>query len=93
MSSFSPTPAEQAIVSQIFAKADPNGLGIVTGDAAVKAFAASNLSPSILGDIWTIADKENNGFLTRKGVAIAVRLIGHAQTGEKITEDLIDQRA
>ena len=92
MSNFTATQAETALVSQVFAIADPQGLGIVQGDAAVKAFAGSNLSPSVLGDIWTIADKDNNGFLTRKGVAIAVRLIGHAQMGEKVSEALIDQR-
>ena len=91
MSNFTPTQAELALVSQVFAVADPQGLGIVQGDAAVKAFSGSNLSPSILGDIWSIADKENNGFLTRKGVAMALRLIAHVQPGEELSEDLLTQ--
>ena len=41
----------------------------------------SNLPPSVLGEIWTFADADNNGWLTKKGVAVAVRLIGWAQKG------------
>ena len=93
MSSFSPTQAELALVNSIFAVADPQKLGIVTGDKAVETFKGANLPPALLGEVWAIADKENNGFLTRKGVAIAVRLIGHAQKGESIKDSLIDRRA
>ncbi|KAL4244397.1 hypothetical protein ABKN59_010430 [Abortiporus biennis] len=89
MSKFSPTAAEVALVNQIFAQADPQKLGVVTGDAAVKIFAGSKLSPTILAEIWTVADEDNNGVLTRKGVAIAVRLLGHAQRGEQISEALV----
>ncbi|KAL5532930.1 hypothetical protein ACEPAF_4704 [Sanghuangporus sanghuang] len=91
MSSFSPSTAELALVNNVFAVADPQKLGIITGDKAVEAFSGANLPPSVLGEIWTIADKENNGFLTRKGVAIALRLIGHAQKGEKVNESLLER--
>lgn len=92
-SSFSPTQAELALVNGLFAHADPNKLGIITGDAAVKAFGGAKLQPTVLGEIWALADSENNGFLTRKGVAIAIRLIGHAQSGQQVKESLIDSRA
>ncbi|KAJ7584110.1 hypothetical protein C8J56DRAFT_197863 [Mycena floridula] len=36
-----------------------------------------------------LADEENNGWLSRKGVAIALRLMGWAQRGEPITAALI----
>ncbi|KAG6854983.1 hypothetical protein C0991_009806 [Blastosporella zonata] len=88
MSKFSPTPAELTLVSQIFNKADPQKLGILTGDVAVKVFGGANLQPSVLGEIWSIADEDNNGWLPRKGVAIALRLIAWAQKGEAITPDL-----
>ncbi|EJD02096.1 uncharacterized protein FOMMEDRAFT_124323 [Fomitiporia mediterranea MF3/22] len=91
MSSFSPTPSELALVNSIFAKADPQKLGIVTGDKAVEAFAGANLPPNVLGEIWALADKENNGFLTRKGVAVALRLIGHAQKGEQLNESSLER--
>lgn len=91
-STFSPTTAELALVSVIFAQADPQKRGILTGDVAVKVFGGAKLDPSILGDIWSIADEDNNGWLPRKGVAIAVRLIGWAQKGEKITKALVNKR-
>ncbi|KIJ29866.1 hypothetical protein M422DRAFT_36793 [Sphaerobolus stellatus SS14] len=89
MSSVSPTPAETSLISQIFTIADPQGLGIITSDAAVQILSGSNLPTSVLGEIWAIADQENNGFLTRKGAGIAVRLIGHAQKGENVNEELL----
>jgi epidermal growth factor receptor substrate 15 len=89
---FAPTPAELALVNQIFAKVDTQKLGVLTGDVAVDLFAGSGLSSTVLGEVWQLSDNENNGFLTRKGVAVAVRLMGHAQKGEKVTEELINKR-
>ncbi|KAF8510211.1 hypothetical protein BU17DRAFT_55537 [Hysterangium stoloniferum] len=90
MASFNPTPAEIALTSLIFAAADPQKLGIITGDAAVNILSGANLSHTVLGEIWAIADKDNNGFLTRKGLSIALRLIGYAQQGETVKEVLVD---
>jgi epidermal growth factor receptor substrate 15 len=92
MSTFNPTPSEIALTSQIFTLADPQNVGIVTGDIAVKILTGASLSHAVLGEIWGIADKDNNGFLTKKGVAIALRLIGYAQKGESVTEALLDKR-
>jgi epidermal growth factor receptor substrate 15 len=90
--SFTPSAAELALVAQIFAKADPQKIGILTGDAALKVFGGAKLSPIVLGEIWNIADEDNNGWLPRKSVAIAVRLMGWAQKGETITVALINKR-
>jgi hypothetical protein len=90
--SFTPSPVELALVAQIFAKADPQKIGILTGDAALKVFGGAKLPPTVLGEIWSIADEDNNGWLPRKGVAIAVRLMGWAQKGEKVTEALVTRR-
>lgn len=92
MSGFNPSPAELALVSQIFLKADPQKIGILTGDAALKVFGGANLQPTVLGEVWNIADEENNGWLSKKGVAIAVRLMGWAQKGEKMTQALVNRR-
>ncbi|KAJ7632264.1 hypothetical protein FB45DRAFT_989825 [Roridomyces roridus] len=88
-SSFSATPQELALTTQIFATADPQKLGALTGDVAVRVFAGANLPPTTLGEIWQIADESNNGWLSQKGVAMAVRLMGHAQKGEKVTAALL----
>lgn len=90
--SFTPTPGETTLVNQIFTRNDPQKFGVITGDVAVKIFGGANLSSSVLGEIWAIADADNNGFLTRKGVSVAVRLMGWAQKGEAITEDLVNRR-
>ncbi|CDO69006.1 hypothetical protein BN946_scf184834.g13 [Trametes cinnabarina] len=88
---FTPTPQELALVNQIFAQADTQKLGVITGDAAVKVFSGSKLPPAVLAEVWNIADEDNNGVLTRKGVAVAVRLLGHAQRGEPVTEALVNK--
>ncbi|KAL7283168.1 hypothetical protein ACG7TL_002594 [Trametes sanguinea] len=90
-SKFTPTPQELALVNQIFAQADVQKLGVITGDAAVKVFSGSKLPPSVLAEVWNIADEDNNGVLTRKGVAVAVRLLGHAQRGERVSEALVNK--
>ncbi|KAJ3508199.1 hypothetical protein NLJ89_g5886 [Agrocybe chaxingu] len=90
-SNFSPTPAELTLVSQIFAQADPQKLGVLTGDVAVRVLTGAKLPPVTLGEIWNISDEENKGWLPKRGVAIAVRLIGWAQKGEKITQALVNK--
>ena len=89
---FSPTQTELALVSQIFSQADPQRTGVLTGDVAVRVFGGAKLSPTTLGTIWDISDEDDRGWLPKKGVAIAVRLIGWAQKGEKITKDLVKKR-
>ncbi len=90
--SFSPTSAELTLVSQILSTADPQKLGILTSDVAVRILGGTKLPPVTLGEIWNIADEENNGWLPRKGLAIAVRLIGWSQKGEKVSQALVSKR-
>ncbi|KAG8686983.1 hypothetical protein FRC08_012228, partial [Ceratobasidium sp. 394] len=87
--SFSATAQEQQLIKTVFAKADTQDLGVVTGDEAVKVFAGSGLPPTTLGEIWQLADTDNNGFLTENGLGIALRLIGWAQAGEKPKKELV----
>jgi epidermal growth factor receptor substrate 15 len=87
-----PTAAETSLVNQLFAIADPQKLNIITGEAALKVFTGTKLSPTQLGEIWQIADSDQNGFLTKKSAVLALRLIGHAQKGESITAALVNKR-
>lgn len=59
---------------------------MITGDAAVKFFEGFKLPTLTLGQIWSIADSSNNGFLTPNAFAVALRLIARAQRGESIGE-------
>ena len=87
--SFSPTAQELAYAQLLFNKADPAKLGIITGDAAIPLFAGSNLPSEKLREVWAIADHDSNGFLSKKGVAVVVRLIGWAQYGEDVNDSLL----
>jgi epidermal growth factor receptor substrate 15 len=89
---FSPTHGEVTLVNQIFAKHDTQKFGIITGEVAVNIFGSANLSATTLSQIWGIADADNQGFLTRKGVSVAVRLLGWAQKGEAISAELVNKR-
>jgi epidermal growth factor receptor substrate 15 len=89
MSGFNATAQEQQLIKVVFAKADTQDLGVVTGDEAVKIFAGSGLPPTVLGEIWQLADSDNNGFLTDSGLGVALRLIGWAQAGENPKKELI----
>ncbi|KDQ12469.1 hypothetical protein BOTBODRAFT_176409 [Botryobasidium botryosum FD-172 SS1] len=88
---FTPSSSELAFTDQIFRRLDPSNAGIIMGDAAVKLFSGSNLPDLIIGEIWSFADFDGNGWLTRNGVAIAVRLMGWAQKGNPITEALLQK--
>ncbi|PWN51418.1 EF-hand, partial [Violaceomyces palustris] len=80
------SPIERPAFAYLFQLADPLKSGIVTGDDAVKFFEKSGLPRATLGQIWSIADSANNGFLTPPSFSIALRLISHAQKGEQVTE-------
>ncbi|KAH9435739.1 hypothetical protein MCOR02_004658 [Pyricularia oryzae] len=82
------TPDEKRYYGQLFRQADTDGVGVVTGDVAVKFFDKTRLESRILGEIWQIADQENRGFLTPAGFGIVLRLIGHAQAGREPTPEV-----
>ncbi|KAK5997168.1 putative calcium-binding protein [Cladobotryum mycophilum] len=86
------SPEEKRIYGQLFRQADGEGVGVVTGEVAVKFFEKTRLDSRILGEIWQIADKENRGFLTPAGFGIVLRLIGHAQAGREPTPELALQQ-
>ena len=86
------TSDEKRIFSQLFAQADTEKLGVVTGEVAVKFFERTKLAPAILGEIWQIADTENRGLLTSSGFCMVLRLIGHYQAGREPTAELAFRR-
>lgn len=75
------TPEEKSFFSEVFKSLDPENTGIVTGEKARSTFEKSGLPPSILGEIWQLADTNNLGFLTQFGFCYAMRLIGYTQAG------------
>lgn len=84
------TPEEKRLYSQLFKSLDPDGTGIITGDKARSTFEKSGLPPTILGEIWQLADQNNLGFLTQFGFCFAMRLIGYTQAGQPPSAGLAD---
>ncbi|KIY35430.1 UBA/TS-N domain-containing protein [Cryptococcus gattii E566] len=81
-----PSPAGDAVLRP--------ATGILPGHDAYPFLTSSNLSTTSLGEIWAIADPDNNGFLTRDGWYKAARLIGWLQKGgaTNVEETLLAKR-
>ena len=82
------SPEERRYFGQLFSAADTDKIGVVTGEVAVKFFEKTRLPPTVLGEIWQIADTENRGLLTPPGFGMVLRLIGYAQAGRTVSLDL-----
>jgi epidermal growth factor receptor substrate 15 len=78
---------ERAYFDQLFAAVDNQDSGVLAGQDALPLLMAANLPQQTLGEIWAIADPDNNGFLTRESWYKAARLVGWLQKGGKTTVD------
>lgn len=76
--------------SYILTPASPQ-LGVLPGDASITFLLTSSLPQRTLGEIWAFCDPNNTGYLTRDGWWKACRLIGWAQKGENIREELVNK--
>ncbi|KAF0391995.1 Epidermal growth factor receptor substrate 15 [Gigaspora margarita] len=76
------TPEEKRVYGYFFQLADVNKKGVIEGQHAVKFFSNSGLPPSVLREIWHIADSENLGYLSQQSFSVAVKLIAQAQNGQ-----------
>lgn len=84
------TDNEKAAFDSVFLKYDPSHSGFVTGDAARNLFMLSGLQPVLLGQIWQLADPLNHGYLDKQGFYLALRVIGHVQSGRQLTQALTE---
>lgn len=91
ITTFTPTPAESALVDRIFAIADVQNTGTISPDAARRIFLGSNLPSEALEEIWEIANVEENPTYGKYCVGIAVRLVGHLQNGAELSEKLVSR--
>ncbi|KAF9303273.1 hypothetical protein BGZ74_004073 [Mortierella antarctica] len=87
------TTREKQVYGQLWAAADKDNSGFITGADAVPFFAKSGLPPQLLGQIWVLADTDNKGVLGQQGFSIAVKLIAHAQSGKTPSPALINTDA
>lgn len=84
------TPEEKSLYSKLFKSLDTSGTHVISGDKARSTFEKSGLLPSVLGEIWQIADQNNLGILTQFGFCQAMRLIGYAQSGRQPSTSLAE---
>lgn len=85
-----PTPQEQQLVRAILIKAGVSDEpGIITKADAMDIFAGANLSEEILNTIWRLAGSQHNNYLPQRGLGVAVRLMGWAQSGKAVEEELV----
>lgn len=57
--------------------------GILPGSEAFPFLTSSGLPQQTLGEVWAIADPDNNGFLTKDGLYKVARLVGWMQSGKQ----------
>ncbi|KAJ2925254.1 hypothetical protein H1R20_g11822, partial [Candolleomyces eurysporus] len=87
---FTATPEELDLVADILLFTNTKDSRILPTDSAIDVFKRSGLSREELREIWRLADKDRNGMLTSKELAVALRLIGWVQVGEPLAPHLIE---
>uniref|UniRef100_A0A669DA04 Intersectin 2b n=1 Tax=Oreochromis niloticus TaxID=8128 RepID=A0A669DA04_ORENI len=81
------SPEERDKHDQMFDSLSPT-MGYVTGDQAKKLFLQSGLPPSVLADIWTLADMNKDGKMDRLEFSVAMKLIKLKLTGTPLPSSL-----
>lgn len=90
---FLPTDQELELVAQIYSQAGCSRPGHINGATVVEMLSSAvvDLPPLVLTAIWDIADDSKSGYLSETRVAVALRLIGWAQSGQKVTAGLVNE--
>ncbi|KAF8360729.1 ehs-1 [Pristionchus pacificus] len=65
----------------VYQRLDPSGTGIVTSGPVAELLKTSGLPTQLLGLIWEEADYAKRGYLDRRGVYIALKLVAAVQSG------------
>lgn len=95
---FVPTQGELSVVAAILEYARANSIASssldgslqIDSETAVDILQRSGLSNVDLSSIWTMADEDQDGNLSERELAIAVRLIGWAQSGKPINRSFLN---
>lgn len=78
---------EKSYYDQLFSIIDKDQAGVLPGQDALPFLVSSNLPQQTLGEVWALADPDNNGFLTREAWYRAARLIGWMQKNGRSSVD------
>ncbi|RXK38705.1 hypothetical protein M231_04015 [Tremella mesenterica] len=74
---------ERRYYDEVFSAIDKDDAGVLPGQDALPFLLSTNLPQQTLGEVWALADPDNNGFLTKEAWYEAARLIGWVQKGGK----------
>ncbi|TPX33310.1 hypothetical protein SmJEL517_g03714 [Synchytrium microbalum] len=85
---FPMTVEEQTAYEKLFRIADAENKNVITPQTAYEFLSKSKLPQTTLSEIWTAADSEKRGFLTRTGFFKALKYIALAQTGRPVSSGL-----
>jgi hypothetical protein len=80
---------ESDAVREIFARADRNRDGLVSGEEAVSFFATTGLDQRALAAVWNKATASQPGGLTPPQFSRALRLVSLIQTGCAFTDEFV----
>ncbi|XP_032421144.1 epidermal growth factor receptor substrate 15-like 1 isoform X2 [Xiphophorus hellerii] len=67
--------ADREKYRELFKKTDTDGAGFITGTEIIEIFMQSNLSQTMLAQIWGLADTKQTGKLTPEQFALAMHFI------------------
>lgn len=88
--SFSATDEELELATQILVSRGCDATdGVLQGDQAKEVFNRSALPFPTLRDIWSLANENGTGVLSKHEIVKAMRLIGWVQAGEMLSEKLL----
>jgi hypothetical protein len=95
---FAPTQGELAVVAALleYAKSHFGSSSSLDGtpqidfDNAVELLQRSGLSNEDLANIWSLADEDGDDNLSERELAIAIRLIGWAQSGKPVNRSFVN---
>ena len=80
---------EKGYYSNMLMQANPSGSNRVGGASGVAFFKRSGLPKETLKNIWLMAAKTSNEYLTRDEFYVALRLIAYAQNGMQVSEEAV----
>jgi len=65
------TPEEKRVFGQLFREADTDGLGVVTGEVAVKFFEKTRLEPRVLGEVRLLSWSHRRDLLSMSAIFLS----------------------
>jgi len=89
---FQPSEEELQLAAKLLETSSWNRSDTLSVDSAIGLFKSSGLSFKQVRDIWTIADKNGTGNLSKGELTVVIRLMGWVQSGRSLDESLLREK-